>query len=127
MTAKCPGSATKRLPYRRKLDRRKLNAGPGESLRRDCGLLLLRRCPWGLDELRQVAAALAQALAVHRLELGLREGMGRGALHQRVGPGLEARVFRHDADLLDMVEEDVALQERRIGRVDEGIRRAIEE
>jgi hypothetical protein len=39
-----------------------------------------------LDELRQIAAALTQTLAVHRLEFAFGEGMGRGALHQRVAP-----------------------------------------
>src|SRR5258706_7416740 len=75
---------------------------PGE------GESLLRRGA-GVDELRQPGIALLQVGAIHRLELGLRERVGRGALHQGLGPRLEARVLVHDAELLDAVEEDVAL------------------
>ena len=50
-----------------------------------------------------------------------------GRCHQRVGPGLQPRIFLDQADRPDAVEEEIALQERRIGGIDQRIFRAVEE
>src|SRR5438477_12512599 len=89
--------------------------------RASLNLRLLRGGAWGLDELRDIAFAAPHTLAVHRLELGLREGVGRRPRHQRVGPGLDPRVFLDEADRLYPVEEHVALQERRVGGGDQRV------
>src|SRR5216683_1633907 len=98
-----------RAPSPRETGRGKVAALPR------AGVLLRRRCLRGLDELRHPAVAATQTLAVHRLELGWREGVGRRPRHQRVAPRLDARELLDDAELPDPVEEDIALQERRIG------------
>ena len=53
--------------------------------------------------------------------------MGRRPVHQRLGPRLQPRVLLDQAVWLDAFEEHVALQERRIGGIDQGIFGAVEE
>ena len=53
--------------------------------------------------------------------------MSRRPLHQRLGPRLQPRVLLDQAVWLDAFEEHVALQERRIGGIDQGIFGAVEE
>src|SRR6266851_8227988 len=65
---------------------------------------LLRRCPRRIDELRDPFVAALEGRAIHRLELGWREGMRRRAPEQRVAPRTEAREFLEMAELLHPVE-----------------------
>src|SRR6266849_1866962 len=67
------------------------------------------------DELRHPPLSAPEVLAVHRLELSRREGVRRWALEQCRGPSLEARKLVDMAELPHPVQEEVALQERRIG------------
>src|SRR5215831_19860323 len=53
--------------------------------------------------------------------------MGRWARHQRLAPSLEARVVLDQADRPNAVEEEVALQERRVAGIDQRVGRAVEE
>ena len=53
--------------------------------------------------------------------------MGRGPVHQRLGPRLQPREFLYQPIRLDPFEEHVALQKRRIGGIDQGIFGAVEE
>jgi len=61
------------------------------------------------------------------LEFVRRERMRRGTPHQCFGPRLQPREFLDVAERADAVEEEVALQERRIGGVDQRIGGAVEE
>ena len=79
------------------------------------------------DELRQIFLPQLHVQPIKPLELRLRERMRRGPLHQRLGPRLHAREFLDQAERLDAVEVVIALQERRIGRIDQRIFRAVEE
>src|SRR5439155_23729124 len=88
---------------------------------------LLRGGPRGLDELRYPLVAALQPVTVHRLELGGREGMRRLAIEERFHPRFQARELLYMAELLDPVEEVVALQERCVSGVDQRIFGAVEE
>src|SRR6202030_3333405 len=88
---------------------------------------LLRRNRRVGDELRRPHLAALQVGAVERLEFGLGEGMSRGTRHQRAGPGLEPRECLDCTERLDAIEEHIALQEWRIGGVNQRIFGAVEE
>src|SRR5947207_13025552 len=79
-----------------------------------------------LDELRHPGIAPLYIRPVHRLELGLGEGMGRGAVHDGLGPRLQPRIVFKLTDRLDAVEEQIALQEGRIGGIDQRVSGAVE-
>src|SRR5215831_18220933 len=90
------------------------------------GLALFRgdlRCR---DELRHPPLSAPEVLAVHRLELSRREGVRRWTLEERCGPRLEARKLVDVAELPYPVQEEVALQERRVGGVHQRILGAVE-
>src|SRR6185312_17139128 len=53
--------------------------------------------------------------------------MGGGTLDERLRPRLEPWEFVDDAERLDAVEEEVALQERRVGGIDQRILCAVEQ
>src|SRR5262245_36664892 len=88
---------------------------------------LLRGGSRWLDKLRDPLVAAAQTLAIHRLELGRREGMRRGARKQRFHPRLQSGVFLDLTKLLDPVEKIIALQKRRVSGVDQRIFGTVEE
>src|SRR5262249_41085524 len=73
------------------------------------------------DELRHPLLSAFKVLAVHRLELGRRKGVRRWALEQCCAPSLEPRKCLDAAELLHPVQEEVALQEWRVGGVHERI------
>src|SRR5215472_2828770 len=79
------------------------------------------------DELRHPLLSPFKVLAVHRLELGRWEGVRRGALEQCRAPSLEPRKRLDMAELLHPVQEEVALQEWRVGGVHQRILGAVEE
>src|SRR5258708_36562175 len=80
------------------------------------GLLGCRlRC---IDELRDPLVAALEGRAVHRLELGWREGMRRGAPQQHVAPCLETRELLEMPERLHAAGEMRTLQGRRISRVE---------
>src|SRR5215469_16426746 len=88
---------------------------------------LLRGGPRRLDKPRHPLVAALQAVAIHLLELSGWEGVRRGTVEQRFHPCLQPRVLLDETELLDTVEEVIALQKRRIGRIDERIFGAVEE
>src|SRR5712691_9171942 len=88
---------------------------------------LLRRHLRRRDELRHPLVAALEIVAVHRLELGLRERVRRGTREQRVAPGPKPPELLDMAEPLHPVEEDVALQERRIGGVQQRVAGTVEE
>src|SRR6516162_8055823 len=65
---------------------------------------LFRGCSRGLDKPRHPLVAAPQTLAVHRLELGCREGVRRIPLEKRFHPCLQPRESFDMAELLDPVE-----------------------
>src|SRR5258708_16024692 len=67
------------------------------------------------DELRHPLLSAFKVLAVHRLELGRRGGVRRWALDQCCAPSLEPRECLDMAELLHPVQDEVALQEWRVG------------
>ena len=95
-------------------------------IRRSNAALLRRHRRVG-DELRNPFVPALDVRPVQRLEFGLGERMRRGPLQQRLRPRLQPRVFPDQADRPDAVEEEIALQERRIGGVDQRIFRAVEQ
>src|SRR6202035_3535302 len=80
-----------------------------------------------LDELGDPLVAAPHGLAIELFEFGGREGVGRWARHQGLAPRLEAREAFDMAELPDAVEEKIALQERRVGGIDQSVFGAIEE
>src|SRR5713101_5896775 len=88
---------------------------------------LFRGGPRRFDEPRHPLVAASEALAIHRLELGGREGMRRLTIEKCLHPRFQARELLDQAELLDPVEEVVALQEGRIGSVDQRVFSAVEE
>ena len=66
--------------------------------------LLCCNCHIG-NELRYPFVAASDVRPVHRLELGLGKQIRSGPFDQRLGPGLQPRIFLDQADRPDAVEE----------------------
>jgi len=69
------------------------------------------------DKLRQPLVAQPDVAAVQRLELAGRKRMRRRPRDQRVGPSPELGEVLNVTDPLHVVEEEIALQKRRVGSV----------
>ena len=104
---------------RRLGSRRAINELPGRSFSRD------RReasTNWDSHLLRRFTAR-----AIELLELGGREASGSMAAPPEPRPRTEPRELLDVAELADAVEEKIALQERRIGGIDQPVSGAVEE
>src|SRR6516165_12368465 len=77
--------------------------------------LLLRRDRHLGDILRNPGFAALHVGTIERLELAFREGMRRRLFDQCLGPALEPWISVDDTERLNAIEEEIALQDRRIG------------
>src|SRR5215470_18903923 len=89
--------------------------------------LLLRRDRHLGDILRNPGFPALHVGTIERLELAFREGMRRRLFDQCLGPALEPWISVDDTERLNAIEEEIALQERRIGGVHQRVFRAVEE
>src|SRR5258708_32036724 len=78
------------------------------------------------NKLRHPFVAAREIEAVQGLELVRRKGVRRRALHQSRGPCPETREFLDMSDPLYPVQEEIALQERRVGGVHQRVPAAVE-
>src|SRR5271165_2105447 len=74
-----------------------------------------------VDELRDPFVSPLHHVAVHRLILDRWKAMGRWTLSQGHCPGFQPRELVDMADLSDPLQEEMALQEWRIGGIHQGI------
>src|SRR5215469_15366867 len=92
---------------------------PRRSYRAPRRVRLLRGGPCRFDKPRYPLISVLQAVPVHRLKLSEGKGVCGGALKKRLHPCLQPRELLDMSELLDSVEEVVALQERRVGGIDQ--------